>query len=73
MSKQIDPTVERVARAICEADGQNPDATFQTYKMVTVEVPNGFAVKPEELPMWHKHVDAARRFVAAYRAIVDPS
>lgn len=68
---EIDPTVERVARALCQADGKDPDATYQTRKMICVRLPNGFEQRPEELPNWTTNVEEARRFVAAFNAMND--
>lgn len=56
--------IEQVARAICAADGRDPDEQMRTD-------PIGEA-GPERPPQWHRYRDEARRIVAAFEALAGP-
>ena len=53
--------VEQVARAICAADGKDPDERVRTSHTGEAE--------PERPPNWHRYRDEARRIVAAFEAL----
>lgn len=53
--------VEQVARAICAADGRNPDGAAEPGQA------GGDA--PERPPNWHRYRDEAKRIVAAFEAL----
>jgi hypothetical protein len=62
--------VEKVARALCYADGSNPDARHSTGQMETVRTsPNCLETREITVPLWHTHVAEARRLVAAFEAL----
>jgi hypothetical protein len=73
MSADIDPRVEKVARALCGAAGEDPEKEIPTSEMET-QFHTGRAIehRPVTVPGWHRHVGAARWFVAAFDALSGP-
>ena len=62
--------VKHVARAMCEADGKDPDEPIRTGKMITTSPSKGVQQREEEVfPGWQSYMADARRFVAAYKAL----
>jgi hypothetical protein len=60
--------LEKVARAICEADGENPGA-FHTKAAVAAADREGLALTDHAVPLWMGYRKAAR---AALTALLDP-
>jgi hypothetical protein len=58
-----DDRVERVARALCKIDGNDPNAKVPTGRMVTTGEPG-----PEFYLAWTDYEKEARRFLAAIDA-----
>jgi hypothetical protein len=73
MSADIDFRVEKVARALCRAAGEDPEKEVQTGEM-EMRLHEGRAIehRPVTVPGWHRHVAAARWFVAAFDALAGP-
>jgi hypothetical protein len=62
--------VERVARAMCKADGTDPDLRIPTGRMETVALPSGGMERREQTKAaWQDYEREARRFVAAFDAV----
>jgi hypothetical protein len=59
-----DDRVERVARAMCKADGKDPDEQMPTGH-VTVRA---FVQEEATVSAWQKYEPEARRFIAALDA-----
>jgi hypothetical protein len=59
-----DTRIERVARALCQADGKKPDDEHQTRETETTRI--GAARGPKRIPNWRNYVKAATKFVAAF-------
>jgi len=64
-----DLRIERVARALCEADGKDPDGKRQTGERETMPRGSGFAMAYKEISNWQDYEDAARKFIAAFDAL----
>lgn len=59
--------LERVARALCQVEGTDPDSPYQTGDMETVQPHPGMVTyQPVTAPSWKKYEKDARRFIAAY-------
>lgn len=73
----IPPIVEKVARAMCAADGRFPDQLGLALEYPDADVSGGDVVvgkdgKPLALvPTWRQYVNLAHRFVAAHRALAE--
>jgi hypothetical protein len=67
--EKIDPTIKRVARALCHASGENPDSSYQTGELIVVEKANMVTHDYEQAPRWKKYVPEAQRFAAAFNAM----
>jgi hypothetical protein len=62
--------LERVARALCQVEGVNPDGTYQTGEMETVQPHPGMVTyQPVIAQNWKKFEKDAHRFIAAYEAL----
>lgn len=59
--------VERVARALCQADGKDPDA-LSLGKMVSERPGSAFVRRQETFPSWKNYEEEARRFIRAFDA-----
>ena len=59
MSQARDPTVERLARAMCEADGAGPD------EILDVAESRGGTTSIVKMPRWRLYEEDARRFCRA--------
>lgn len=70
--KRMDP-VERVARALCKFDGQEPDSVASSDRTEPFVTDDGIAVlRSVEEPSWKKYIREASRLVAAFQAFADP-
>ena len=67
-----DPLLERVARAICEADGLDPDARYETGKLLPGEADKERGKEAETRPNWVRFCRQARLFLAAHEALTGP-
>jgi hypothetical protein len=65
MSDQ-DSIVERVARAMCAADGHDPDAEIESGQHETVRGGRSLSQEPVRKPKWTEYEQEARRIVAAH-------
>lgn len=63
-----DDRVERVARAMCAADGKDPDAQIETGEMENLRKGGAFERGPKTILAWEKCEPEARRFIAALDA-----
>jgi hypothetical protein len=63
-----DERVERVARAICNAEGKNPDEMVPRGHMENIHVRRGGARREATAPAWKSYEQEARRFLAAFDA-----
>ncbi|MDB5430781.1 MAG: hypothetical protein JWP35_1897 [Caulobacter sp.] len=68
--------VERVARAICQARGQNPDADSGRGPMVTVTRQSSshsthYSQEQQAVPNWRTFETEAKVFIAAQEALAD--
>jgi hypothetical protein len=68
-----DDRIERVARAMCQANGGNPDGqvpTGETERVTTSSSPlhTSTEEQPVTVPAWKKYEQEARRFIAAFDA-----
>jgi hypothetical protein len=65
-----DLRIELVARAICEAEGKDPDQLEKTGEIEIVPSgPSGQERRQKLVPRWQTKLDSARIFVACYDAI----
>jgi hypothetical protein len=64
-----DPRIERVARAICLAEGEDPDAEHLTHEHETTKVGATHQRGPKSIPNWRDYVKEATKFVAAFDAL----
>jgi hypothetical protein len=69
MTDENDPRIERVARALCQVDGKDPDAEHQTDERETRQVANARQFGYKSIPNWQDHVEEAKKFVAAFDAL----
>lgn len=61
--EDLDPDVERFARALIQAGGADPDTTVQPGQPIIFGTPQGNAVKVNQdalLPLWRLYVGAAK-------------
>jgi hypothetical protein len=66
---KTDPRIERVARALCKADGKDPDQQVSTGKNASIKTPEGaISLGPEQQAAWKHFEPEARRFLAALEA-----
>ncbi|MBB4369126.1 hypothetical protein GGD63_001914 [Bradyrhizobium sp. cir1] len=63
-----DDRIERVARAMCMADGKDPDRQEPTGRMETVREGSAHVLREATESAWRKYENEARRFVAALDA-----
>jgi hypothetical protein len=61
--------IERVARAMCEADGHKANETYESGGYETVKSGMSTTRQPKKDPLWTKYEAEARRFVAAHDAL----
>jgi hypothetical protein len=66
---ESDPRIERVARSICQAEGEDPDAEHLTHQNETTRVGTAFEFGPKRIPNWQGYVKEATKFVAAFDAL----
>lgn len=73
MTDENDPRIERVARALCQEDGKDPDTEHPTGKQETVRAGSGaFHQVNKNIPNWQDYVTEAKKFVAAFDALHTP-
>jgi len=60
--------IERVARALCEAGGQDPDKLLGTGLTETIQVGDSTTEVPKTRPNWSVFEKDARKFLAALEA-----
>jgi len=65
--------IERVARALCQADGRDPDRSIETGQWETVLSGGHQTQRPVTLRGWKVYEKDAKRFVAALDAALDRS
>jgi hypothetical protein len=65
--------IERVARALCQADGRDPDRSIETGQWETVVSGGHQTQRPVTLRGWKVYEKDARQFVAALDAALDRS
>jgi hypothetical protein len=72
MADGNDPRIERVARALCQADHKDPDAEHETRER---ETSNPMELAHKRIPNWQGfgYVKEATKFVAAYDALHENS
>jgi hypothetical protein len=63
-----DDRIERVARAMCEADGKHPDERVPTGRMEAKRSGNAFVQQEATDSAWRKYEKQARLFIAALDA-----
>ena len=61
--------LERLARALCAADGKNADEPMYTGERETVKLSNGWRDQPVTVPRWRTMVPEARRHIAAFQVL----
>jgi hypothetical protein len=66
---ESDPRIERVARALCEAAGRDPNAEQPPHGNETTRVGTAFEFGPKRIPNWQGYVKEATKFVAAFDAL----
>jgi|HubBroStandDraft_6_1064221.scaffolds.fasta_scaffold207909_4 hypothetical protein len=66
---ESDQRIERVARAICQAEGEDPDAEHLTHENETTRVGAAYQFGPKSIPNWHDYKKEATKFVAAFDAL----
>ncbi|MCA6098892.1 hypothetical protein [Bradyrhizobium australafricanum] len=66
-----DYRVERAARAICKADGNDPDRQVPTGRMETVREDHALVCREATESAWRKYEKEAQRFIAALDAMSD--
>jgi hypothetical protein len=64
-----DPRIECVARAICKAEGEDPDAEHLTHENETTRVGAAYQSGPKSIPNWQDYKKEATKFVAAFDAL----
>ena len=67
-----DDRVERVARAMCTADGKDPDEQMPTGRMETVRSGNAVVRQAITISGWQNYEPQARKFIAAFDAAGSP-
>jgi hypothetical protein len=65
--------IERVARALCQADGRDPDRSIETGQWETVASGGHQTQRPVTLRGWKVYEKNAKQFVAALDAALDRS
>ena len=60
---------EIVARALCTAEGLDPNEIVSAGGAEPVAVDGSVVVAPTEQPQWQRFVKEARKFIAAHQAI----
>ncbi len=63
--------IERVARALCQADGRDPDRSIETGQWETVVSGGHQTQRPVTLRGWNVYEKNAKQFVAALDAALD--
>jgi hypothetical protein len=71
LTAEYDPRIECVARALCQADGKNPNAEHQTHE--TTRVGAAYQFGPKSIPNWYDYATEAKKFVAAFEALHENS
>ncbi|MHC2399072.1 hypothetical protein ACVMGC_003616 [Bradyrhizobium barranii subsp. barranii] len=66
-----DYRVERVARAMCKADGKDPERQEPTGRMETVREGSAHVLREATESAWRKYEKEAQRFIAALDAVND--
>jgi hypothetical protein len=71
MTDESDPRVERVARALCQADGKPPDGEHETHEYKATRIGAAHQYGPKRIPNWtgYGYVKEATRFAAAVDAL----
>jgi hypothetical protein len=69
----IPDRIERVARALCQADGRDPDRSIETGQWQTVLSGGHETQRPVTLRGWKVYEKDAKQFVAALDAALDRS
>jgi hypothetical protein len=69
MTDEHDPRIERVARALCQADGIDPGAEHQTNEREIKIGPDTAEEGYKSIPNWQDYVNEVTKFVAAYDAL----
>lgn len=64
-----DHRVERVARAMCKADGRDPDGQVPAGRMETVREDHAHVLREATESAWRRHKKEAQRFIAALDAV----
>jgi hypothetical protein len=72
MADENDPRIERVARALCQVDGKDPDGEHPTGKQESVRAGNAFHLVNKSIPNWRVYETEAKKFVAAFDALHTP-
>jgi hypothetical protein len=69
--EEIEPRVEKVARALCRAVGRNPDDLVGTGRTIRTRGTSGVLLQEEKVPCWRERdrLDEARKFVAGFDAL----
>jgi hypothetical protein len=73
MSSPNPDRIERVARALCQADGRDPDRSVETGQWQTVASGGHQTRRPVTLRGWKVYEKDARQFLAALDAALDRS
>jgi hypothetical protein len=68
MTPEYDPRIERVARALCQAAGKEPDAEHQTNE-VEAKLGPVATLDNKRIPNWQDYMTEAKKFVAAFDAL----
>ena len=63
--------LEKVARAMAQSDGVDPDQPLEGYHRIVGQTIPVFRYEPK-LPAWNYYVPIARLFIAASAALADP-
>src|SRR5450759_4762550 len=68
MTPEYDPRIERVARALCQAAGKDPDAEHQTNE-VEAKLGPVATLDYKRIPNRQDYMTEAKKFVAAFDAL----
>jgi len=68
MNEMSDDRIERVARAMCMADGKDPNGQEPTGRMETVYEGNAHVLREATVSAWQKYEKEAQKFIAALDA-----
>jgi hypothetical protein len=69
--EEMEPRVEKVARALCRAVGKNPDDLVGTGRTIRTRGTSGVLLQEEKVACWRERdrLDEARKFIAAFDAL----